>query len=57
MPRNNDKPLSNLFYCRQMIECSSCGEWFHRMCERVNDDNYDENNTDDWVCSKCLPDL
>ena len=27
-----------------MIECSSCGEWFHRMCERVKDDNYDENN-------------
>ena len=40
-----------------MIECSACGEWFHRMCERVKDDNYDENNTEDWLYTKCLPDL
>ena len=40
-----------------MIECSACGEWFHRMCERLKDDNCDENNTEDWLYSKCLPDL
>ena len=57
VPRYNVKPLNNLFYCWQMIECSSCGEWFHRMYERVKDDKYDESNTGDWLCSKCLPDL
>ena len=40
-----------------MIKCLSCVEWFHRMCEKVKDDEHDENNTDDWLRSKCLPDL
>ena len=57
VPTCNGEPLTHLFYCRQVIEYSSSGEWFHRTCERVKDGNYNENNTDDWLCSKCLPDL
>lgn len=40
-----------------MTESSSCGKWFHRMCERAKVRNYDENNTDGWFCNKYLPDL
>ena len=31
-----------------------CGIFF--LCERVKDDKYDENNADDWLCSKYSPD-
>ena len=41
------------FLFRQMIECSMCKEWFHRMCERVNANQYEKDNMDDWYCSEC----
>ena len=25
-----------------------CKEWFHRMCERVNANQYEKDNMDDW---------
>ena len=35
----------------QMIECSSCKEWYHDTCEMVPDDV--RNTRKHWTCSKC----
>ena len=31
------KKTENNIYERQMVECSDCSEWFHRMCEQIPD--------------------
>ena len=31
------KKSGNNIYERQMVECSDCSEWFHRICERIPD--------------------
>ena len=39
---------------RQMVECSDCSEWFHRMCERIPDAVFRKKNSKcDWLCYQC----
>ena len=41
-------------YNMQMVECSSCNEWFHRMCERISDDCFLKKFKDsNWFCYIC----
>ena len=43
--------------CRQpysgddMVECSSCKDWYHDTCEKVPEDVW--NTRKQWICSKC----
>ena len=43
--------------CRQpysgddMVECTSCKEWYHDTCEKVPSDVWSTRK--DWICSKC----
>ena len=29
--------MKTIFTKRQMVECSDCSVWFHRMCEQIPD--------------------
>ena len=40
------RKAKNNIYAKQMVECSKCGEWFHRMCERIPEDIFMKQNKD-----------
>ena len=39
------KEVKNKIYGNQMVECSKCGEGFHRMCERIPEDIFMKQNS------------
>ena len=39
------KKYENNIYERQMVDCSDCSEWFHRMCERIADTVFRKKNS------------
>ena len=44
----------NNIYAKQMVECSKCGEWFHRMYERIPEDIcMKQNSKIELVCRSC----
>ncbi|XP_057298003.1 uncharacterized protein LOC130628955 [Hydractinia symbiolongicarpus] len=43
---------------KQMAECSNCGGWFHRMCERIADSVFEvENCKSLWYCYCCFTNI
>ena len=39
---------------KQMVECSGCSGWFHRMCERIPANIFHKSNKDSkWFCYTC----
>ena len=48
------KKSENSVYERQMVECSDCSEWFHRMCDRIPHAVFRKKNSKcDWLCYQC----
>ena len=43
------RKAENNIYAKQMFECSKCGEWFHRICERIPEDIF----MIEWLCRSC----
>ena len=38
-----------------MVEWSKCGDWFHRMCERIPEDIFMKQSSKiEWLCRSCL---
>ena len=46
------RKAKNNIYAKQMVECSKCGEWFHRMCERIPEDIFMKQNKDRMFLQK-----
>ena len=39
---------------KQMVECSECFEWYHRICENIDDIYFMKNNASvKWFCKSC----
>lgn len=36
------------------IACDICDLWYDRKCLNLNDDQWDELESTDWYCPKCL---
>ena len=48
------RKAENNIYAKQMVECSKCGEWFHRMRERIPEDIFKKQNSKiEWLCRSC----
>ena len=48
------RKAENNIYAKQMVECSKCGEWFHRMCELIPEDIFKKQNSKiEWLCRSC----
>ena len=46
------RKAENNIYAKQMVECSKCGEWFHRMCEWIPEDIFKKQKIE-WLCRSC----
>jgi len=48
------KPSESKIKEKQMVECSKCGQWFHRMCERIPESVFLKRNCKSlWFCFSC----
>ena len=46
------RKADNNCFEKQMVECSGCLEWFHRMCERIPDIVFSKTDCN-WFCYQC----
>ena len=46
------RKADNNCYEKQMVECSGCEGWFHRVCERIPDAVFEKSKCN-WYCYEC----